>query len=285
MEKKLSLKKQIAVLRVCIICFLLAFLSLFLFSFTVQRMADDFMKMLGITQSTTDDKISGTMLDGSFDTYGIKKAKTIPPAMRSVVAKEALTYAKRYVSGVAYIKKYTDLRNSKKPVFEPVKTPDQMMQENIASLRKSVLETEGQLKKADATMKPIFEKVVADGKRQLADAENPNNKQYVNYRKNYDNMVKFNQQGYDRLLAEWEQEYPADHMLFIKKRLEQFMMETNGIDFSATTVLKNGKQIFTDVQYERKGNRWKMAYRAGKDVVETSRSFIQQWLDEINQSK
>lgn len=273
---------QIAWFKAGVIGSMLTLGSLLLFSFTAKRLGEDFLRELGITQVTADEKISSTMLLGSFDTYGIKKTKAIPAAVRTAVARQAFTYAKKYVSGAAYIKQYNTMREQKKPVYEPMKTPDQLMQENIANAKKGVLDAEASLKKADASMKPVFEKVLADVKKQAAEAENPNAKQYVNYRKNYEAGEKTNKQNYDRMLGEWEQKYPANHLLFVKQRLQQFIAETEGVDFTATTTLKNGKQLFDNPAYERKSNRWKMAYRAGKDVVETSRTFVQAWIQEIN---
>lgn len=281
MKQGVSYRKLTNLFRTGIICLVLAGISQALFSFTVRRMADDFLKQLGITAVTADQKISGSMLEGSFDTYGIKRTSAIPPAIRSAVASEALAYSKKYVNSAAFIKKYEEMRLQRKPEFKPLKTPDEMMQENIQQYRKSVQDAEASVKKADATMKPVFENVLAEVKKQQLDAENPNSKQYVNYRKNYEAAEKNNRQGYERLLAEWEQKYPSNHLLYIRQRLEQFMQETADVDFTAETVMKNGKKIFVNPQYERKGNRWKMAYRAGKDVVETARNFVQQWMSEI----
>ncbi len=53
------------------------------------------------------------------------------------------------------------------------------------------------------------------------------------------------------------------------------MNETKVIDFNAGLTTKNGEKIFVNPDYERKGNRWKMAFRAGKEVVEPSREFVQ----------
>jgi hypothetical protein len=281
MEKVISIRKKVHLVRILGVGVLVTLFSIFLFSFTVHKMAENFLKQLGLSQAIAEEKISSTMLGGSFDTYGVKGFKSIPAASRSSVAKEAFSYSKKFVSSPAYIKRYKELRDSKKPIFIPVKTPEEMMKENIALYKKGVQDAENSLKKADASMKSVFEQVVAEGKKQLKEAENPNSKQYVNYRKNYEGAVKINQQNYDRQVADWEREYPSNHLLFVKPRLEQFLKDTEGIDFSATTVLKNGKQVFTDPQFERKNNRWKMAFRAGKDVVESSRAFVTQWISEI----
>ncbi len=37
----------------------------------------------------------------------------------------------------------------------------------------------------------------------------------------------------------------------------------------------------TTSEYESKGDQWKMAFRAGKDAVETARSIASQWLLEL----
>lgn len=246
MQQTTSLNKQITWLRICITIFLLTLASFFLFSFTVKTVAADFLKQLGITKTTADEKISSSMLGGSFDTYGVKNVKAIPAAARAAVAKEALAYTKQYVSTAAFIKKYNEMRESYKPKFNPLKTPDEMQKENIELYKKSVADAENNFKKADASMKQIFEQVLTEVKKQQKEAENPNSKQYVNYRKNYPEAEKNNKAGYERLLAEWEQQYPSNHLLYIKQRLEQFMQETESIDFAATTTLKNGKQIFTN---------------------------------------
>ncbi len=62
---------------------------------------------------------------------------------------------------------------------------------------------------------------------------------------------------------------------------EKFLDEMSNIDFDAALTEKNGKQLFVNPDYERKSNRWKMAFRAGKEVIEPARIFVQQWADEI----
>lgn len=76
------------------------------------------------------------------------------------------------------------------------------------------------------------------------------------------------------MLKRWEESYPENQLLFIKKHLENFLTTTADIDFAAETVNKNGKKIFVSQAYERKGHYWKMAYRAGKEVVGPSRAFV-----------
>lgn len=279
--KQKSYKLLVVQLRICIALFILVLLSFILFSFTINKNADDFLKQLGLSKTGADEKIVQGILGGSIDTYGLKNAKNIALGNRAAVAKDILVYTKQYANSQAFIKNYNELRNSYKPEFNKVKTVEEMRQDNIAAYQKGVKDMEEIVRKADASLKPVYEKSLADGRKQLKDAEDPNNKVYVRYAKGYEELVKHNQQGYNRLLAEWEAAYPSNHLLFVKKRLEQFLIETAGIDFAAELTTMNGKKIFVNPVYESKGNRWKMAFRAGKGVITTARTFAQQWISEI----
>ncbi|RXK60598.1 hypothetical protein ESA94_09030 [Lacibacter luteus] len=259
-----------------------SFAVFFLYSFTTKQLAADFLQQLGITKATANEKIGSGFLGGAFDAYGIKNLKNIPATARVSLTKEIAAYSKQYVQTAAYLKEYNELRNNHKPEFKPLQTPEEMQQQFIAQYKKSVADMEQTVKTADATMKPIFEKMLADAKKQLKEAEDPNNKSLVNYRKNYEAAAQQNKAGYEQQIARWEQQYPSNHLLYVKKRLQTFLAETADVDFDAETIEKNGKKYFVNRAYESKGSHWKMAYRAGKDVVTTARTFVEAWLKEIN---
>ena len=103
----------------------------------------------------------------------------------------------------------------------------------------------------------------------------------VDLAKAFPDMVKASQASYAGQLKEWEEQYPANHMLFVKHRLQKFLEETKEIYFNAELTLKGGKKVFVNPKYEGKNRRWKMAYRAGKEVVEPAREFVQLWITEI----
>ena len=151
----------------------------------------------------------------------------------------------------------------------------------IEQYKKSVAETEANMKKSDSSMKKIFEPILVSLRQELKNAEDPNNKMLANYKKNYPEMIKSMEASNQQRLADWEAKYPADKLVFVKERLKQFMEETSNIDFSASLIEKNGKKYFTNPAYEHKGNRWKLAFRAGKEVVEPARAFVQGWIAEI----
>jgi hypothetical protein len=271
------------VLRTGSIIFLLivTITSLFSFSISINIKTGDFLKELGITKMETDKKITNSILGGYINADGIKNAKNIVIGNRTAVVKDLLIYTKQYVNSDAFKKEYASLKESHKPTQYKVETPEEMRKTNIETYKKSVAEIEGYLKKADASMKPVFEQSLAESKKLLKDAESPTNKQVANYSKSYPDLAKSNQQSYERELQNWETLYPANQILFVKQRLQQFLIETKDIDFDAELITKNGKKIFVNSAYESKSSRWKMAFRAGKEVVEPARAFVEQWLAEI----
>jgi hypothetical protein len=252
-----------------------------LISFTVRSLGDDFLKQLGLTKPGAEEKIRQGVLGGSLDIYGIKGLKSIAAGNRAAVASDILAYTKRYVSTADFIKNYNEMRDQYKPKFQKLQTPEEMRSEMIANQKKGIAQIEETIKKSDATNKPIFEKVLISAKEDLKKVEDPNNKHIVAYTKNYEQAVKQNQQNYDRQIADWEAKYPSNHLLYVKKRLQGFLDETADIDFEAELITKNGKKYFANRAYESKGNRWKLAFRAGKDVITTARAFTEKWMNEI----
>jgi hypothetical protein len=71
--------------------------------------------------------------------------------------------------------------------------------------------------------------------------------------------------------------YPSDPQELIKKRLEEFLEISGSVDFDA----EMRGSMFADPAYERKDDKWKMCFRAGKQVVGAAREEAKKWLDEL----
>jgi hypothetical protein len=215
----------------------------------------------------------------------IKKSLTVFSAATwmnmAFATPEILQPAKKYASSGTFVKEYSSLKENNRPQQQKIQTPEEMRQSMIEQYRKNIAETETSFKKSDLSVKPVFEKVLTSAKEQLKEAENPNNKVISNYAKNYDALAKQSQQVYEQQLKNCELKYPANHLLFVKTRLQQFMDETGDIDYAAELTIKKGFKVFVNPVYEAKGKRWKMAYRAGKDAMETARALVQHWIKEI----
>jgi hypothetical protein len=250
-------------------------------SFTFKKTAGDIFEQLGISKQGADEKITNSLLGGYLDQYGLRNAKNIASGNRAAVAKDLLAYTKQHVSGAAFQKAYSQLRESNKPKPNSIQNPEEMRTGMIEQYKKSITETEANMKKADASMKNIFEPILVTLRQQLKDAQDPNNAMLDNYKKNYPGMLKSTEASNQQRIIEWETRYPANQLLFIKVRLQQFLDETGNIDFNAALLDKNGKKYFVNPAYEHKGNRWKLAFRAGREVIEPTREFVRSWLAEI----
>jgi len=255
--------------------------SLSLFSFSFKNTAGDFLQQLGISKAGADQKIINSLLGGYLDQYGLQNAKNIALGNRSAIAKDLLDYTKQTINSSAFQKEYNQLRESNKPKTNTIQTPEEMRAGLIDQYKKSLAETEANMKKADASMKNIFDPIIVTLKQELKNAQDPANTVIANYKKTYPEMVKSLEASNQQRLAEWEIKYPAKQDVFIKQRLQQFMAETENIDYNAQLTEKNGKKYFVNPAYEHSSNRWKLAFRAGKEVIEPARAFVKSWLEEI----
>jgi hypothetical protein len=280
--KKLLLKKVKMFLRVCSVFCLLTIMSLFIYAFAFSRLNDDFLKELGIAKTEADKKICGSILGGSLDVYGVRHIKNIAAGNRSAVVKDLLLYVKKYVVSGGFVAEYAAMKENNKPRdLQKAESPDVMRANMIKQGKEFVQNAEDLVKKATPETKPMFEDGLKAAKQNLKDAEDPENKYIKAYAKNYEVLQKSIEQSNESMLKDWEARYPSNHLLFVKIRLQQFLDETGDIDFNAGLTEKNGKKFFANPIYERKSNRWKMAFRAGKEVIEPARAFVQQWINEI----
>jgi hypothetical protein len=281
MEKKL-LNKMITWLRLCIAGLIMVIISLFLFSFTMEKLTGDFLKQLGINQQEANSKITGSLLSGSLDHYGIRNLKNIVFSDRAGVVKDIAGYAKQYANSAAFKKEYAALRESNKPApAKKVETPEEMRASMIKMANEFVQTAEETLKKTGPDMKKIFEQNLEAAKKNLKDVRDPANRTIKMYEKNYEALKTLMQQSYENSIKDWEARYPANHLLFIKVKLQAFLDATSDIDFNAQLKEKGGIKYFVNPDHERKENRWKMAFRAGKEAVEAGRAFAEQWIAEI----
>lgn len=243
--------------------------------------ADDFLKQLGISKRDADEKISSSMFGGYLGIEGAKNAKNILLADRRAVALDLLNYVKQYVKTDAFVGKYNEMRNYYKPKEQPVQTPDEWRIQNIKNHKDFVAKADEIVKNSKPEFRDIFQKNLDEARKQLKEAEDTGNRYYVSYKKNYPQLVKDLRSGYERAIADWKTKYPDNQMVFVKMRLQQFLDITKDVDFAAQLIDKGNKKIFANPDYERKDGRWKMAFRAGKEVVEPTRAFVQNWADEI----
>ncbi len=256
--------------------------GILMLSFSYRITADEFWKRLGMSKDAAEQKITGSILGGYVNSQGVSNLRQLMNADKKALVTDLLNYTKKYTATPAFIAQYHELREKNKPAFTGLKTPEAFRKENIESWQEQVKKLETSVKNADTVLRPVFRQSLEEARKQLKEAENPESRIYMNYRLQYEESATALQAGNAEALQQWAEKYPENHRIFLKHRLTQFLQETENIDFSAKTILKNGKKVFVLPEHEKQSRNWKMAWRSGREVVETARAFVQQWLKELN---
>jgi hypothetical protein len=269
--------------------FLLVVMGLLFSSFRMaNKMADDVWKVFGITKQTGDEKIKNSFINGYLYYYGVKNLKSIAQGDRETVAKNLLTYTKEYVSSPVFIKEYEAMRKSaqpQEPVSKKLRSIEEIQKDEIAKTEKSIKDSEKTMKELPdlaKSLQPLMDML----KKNLKDYQDPKNTYFANIAlgEKYDqeNQIK----SHKERTKQWEVTYPENVNLFVAERLQRMLDATKDIDYSAELKEdKYGKKKFVNSKYEYKNGDWKMGFRAGKEVTETSRAFVQKWLSELNVKK
>jgi hypothetical protein len=285
--KQSTFRKNLVWLRICITTFLLAIVCLFLFSFTVSsRLTEDIWNQLGLTRLQGTEKIRNSFVNNYLDYYGLRKAKNIAVGSRGAVAKDLLIYTKQYLSSAAFKTDYEKMRNAAKPM-EPVpgsKTKELIRKWKIEETTKLMKNTEDFLKTADAEMKKTMQKVLDMHKANMKDYQDPNSK-LINALWQQELDIRENdQKRYKESIKTWEMNYPVDYRKVIRPRLEKYLELAATVDFSAEIFQKADKKYyFRSSAYEAKHDDWKLIYRAGKEVYDVTKVFVEQWLKEFGE--
>jgi hypothetical protein len=281
--KQNSLKTNLVWLRICIATLVLSLLSLILFSFTVSRdAADDLWRQLGITKQQGTEKIRNSFMNGYLEYYGLRNAKNIAEGNRATVTKDLLTYAKSYVNDAAFKTAWEKERAAAKPI-EPGKKmilKEEVRKEKEAEVQQWIKQSQDLVKQMPQLEKDM-KKTMEEYARIQADYKDPNSQMIELFYQDKLRIQKEEMAAYEEQVQKWNDNYPADHKLRLKKYLQKYLEIANTVDFGAALTEKNGKKYFVKPEYERKQPDWKMLYRAGKEVYEVAKPFAEQWLKEL----
>jgi hypothetical protein len=280
MKTKNTLKKNAAII---LIIALTGTSSLILSSFKSYMPNAELWGQLGIDQGQAEKSISNSFMSGFFEHYYARNIKNIATGNRVAVAEDLCTYAKTYVNSEQFKTAYAQYRDQKKPTApKPMRTPEQVREEYLQSLRDGIKNVEESGKNiTDPEVKKGVQESSDMLKQQLKESSEPGSpliQMMVDGEKmTYENASK----EYSTALAKWETDFPADPMQLVKKRLQKMLDVTKDVDYNAALVEKYHKKYFVNPAYEQKPTQWKDAFRAGKEVTTATRAFAQQWVAEI----
>jgi alkylated DNA repair dioxygenase AlkB len=160
-------------------------------------------------------------------------------------------------------------------------TKEQVRQKEINSLKEAVQNMEKVAKTLPADQQKDFKASIDMYQGKIKEYQDPNNKMIEMIWQGQVEEGKRVQQRYQEATKKWETDYPVDHKLFVKARLQHYLDVAKTVDFSAALVEKYGKMRFVNQTYQGKNNEWKMIFRAGKGVYEETRPFAEQWVKEL----
>lgn len=230
---------------------------------------EDVIAKLGLTHDNAQNHILANFT-GGFGDFGndtffkLPYAKLLPSVVtgdKTGATKELLAYVKMYCNSEEFSKAYSKKRNNLKPT--PESEPQRMDEATLESMRSTLKDLEASLlemkknPKQNAQAIPIYEEMLIAQRAQMAEWEDPT-----------PNLTK------------WKSKFPEDPAVAVKNRLEAYLKLVATVDFDAKLTEPDKYKIrkFVNPAYESKSDAWKASYRAGKEVNDIAKAFVQDWL-------
>ena len=230
---------------------------------------------LGVSANEAQGYLLDSLSQGWLSYGGAARAfVALPTDARVTVVKAGFAWARAYVDSPAFKAAYDKRRDTQKP--EPPTfngTVDDEVTKKLDDTKKKLADSRASLAALPADQRAQLETFFKQTEAQL------NDPQYLSLmRKSVEADRAKGQQQYQSSLDDWQKNYPADPKLLLARRLATFLTKTADIDFSAKTTGTGKSTRFVDPACESKPSDWKMAFRAGKESVDTARAAVTEWL-------
>ncbi|MDJ1501364.1 hypothetical protein [Xanthocytophaga agilis] len=191
---------------------------------------------------------------------------------------------------------------TKAAMNEQITTAQQMFAQMPASslamaLQAQIQQSESEIASLEGEEKTSRTKEVAAQKKMLAISKsNPEEfkKQYVAYMNKYmagevNNSLAEDEERMKEARIHMEKRKKQQAVLdahsdikpVLRKRLQDFIVLCNSVDFTAKLTSTGYKQEFVNPAYQRKSSEWKMLFRIGKTATLSARDFAQEWLSQL----
>jgi hypothetical protein len=243
----------------------------------------DVLAKLGLEPAAARESILASLTSGSVYNYeAIAAFKSLPAAARAAIVQAGLGWIKAYVWTNEFKKSYQELRDGKKPQPPAVHpSADEALKQQRADFEKQVAQMRSSMAGMDAAMKKTMEETIRQMRAQMEAMEkDPEQKKLMGQMS--DMQRGEDKKQYEAQLKEWDEKFPADPRLLIKKRIIDFLSASAGVDYAAKLTPRGDKMVFVRDDYEQKSPEWKICFRAGKEASETARAFAKAWLAELS---
>ena len=235
-------------------------------------------RQLGVTEQEAQESFLGSVTSG-YPQWGAAGAAfvALPAAARVAVVQAGFAWAKVSVKSPAFRTGYETRRQEAKPEPPtPEGTVDDELKRQVAQQLKDLAES----RKALATLPPEQRKDLEAMLRQT-EAQLKDPQLLAMMRSGIEAERAGALETYQSDVRQWEEEYPANPDLLVRRRLEAFLTECGDVDFSARVQPQYGMLRFVNPEYEMKPANWKTCYRTGPEAVGAARAAATAWLKEL----
>lgn len=237
---------------------------------------------LGLTPASAHEGVLDALVNGqAYNEAAIRAFKALSPSARAAIVRGGLGWIKAHVNTAEFKAAYAKYREEQKPQpSEPVAQADAQMKQMKDELEKNIAEMRKNMAGLDAETRKSLEEAIKQMKAQYEEmSKNP--EQMAMMQQGVEMQREENKKQYAEQLSSWEEEYPADVRLLIKKRINEFLEMSADVDYAAKLVKSGSKMRFADETCENQTANWKLCFRAGKEATEAAREFAKAWLAEL----
>jgi hypothetical protein len=284
---KLAAKKfLLTALKTSLTLFTSVSMCLILLALKTKERADDLWKQLGITQSVANINIQVSVTSDFLQYAGARNAKNIAVGNRAAVINDLVAYSKKFTSSAEFKKMYEFERSKHRPA-NPAQfkiNMDSLRTVEKQRIEQEIKNTEANANSTNTKIKNAVPYRLEALRKELAEVDNPNNKKIqaiVSELQSFNSAVT---NEYQIKLQKFNEDFPENPQLIIKKRLQEILDITADVDYDAEIKQAGKFKVFVNPSYEKKSKEWKLAYRAGKSATDAVRAAAKKWLDELNRS-
>jgi hypothetical protein len=245
----------------------------------------DVLTKLDLDPASAKVSILNALTSGNaYNDMAMKAFKVLPASARAEIVRAGLGWIKAYVATAEFKVNYQEFRDSKKPAAPAVRPAfEDVLKKQKADFEKQIVETRKNMAGLDAAARESLEKNIKDMRTQMEALEkNPQQKELM--RQMTETARSEDNKNYKEQLKAWDEKFPADQRILLKKRMGDFLAVSAGVDFSAQLAERDGKLRFVREEYENKPSEWKSCFRAGREATEAARVFVKAWLAELEKN-
>lgn len=233
---------------------------------------------LGLAEREAQESFLGSVVAG-YPQWGAagKAFVALPASVRVAVVQGGVAWARAYVKSPAFRTAYENARAGAKPTApEAAGSVDDELKRQVDAQ----LEDLAEMRKALASLPPEQRKELEEALRQ-SEAQLKDPQMLAMMRSGIEADRASARETYQADLRQWEENYPVNPDLLIRRRLQAFLTECGDVDFSAKLQSQYGMMRFVNPEYEQKPNTWKTCFRAGPEAMGAARTAVTAWLAEL----